>query len=223
MSSGVPPRAGRLARMAHRTQSAGVTNVQASQSPKAVESPQLSAWAEDTPAGEALDISTDATLPIGAISPLANVVDHFGEITSSDGTPVVFRSENSATLSPEPSRSYLTEPEATVQVSLEPYERALVNEYPPEAPATLPIGTQSPDAINIIPIQHTLITQAPPPTETVRGLSVALPPRNDMWIPAEIRVAPKKTPRYMVVLAVVGFCTLVAASTALFAVLLGQS
>jgi hypothetical protein len=223
MSSGVPPRAGRLARMANRSQSEGVANAQVSQSPKAVESPQLSAWTEDTPAGEALEIPTDATVPIGTVSPLANVIDHFSEVTNSDGTPVVLRSEYSATFSPEPTRSFLTEPEATVQVNLEPYEQALLNKQVPESSATLPIGTQSPFAERAHPIEQTVATQVPPPIEMVRGLSVALPPRNDMWIPAEIQVAPKKTPTYVVVLVLLGFLGLIAVSTVLFVVLLGQS
>ena len=102
-------------------------------------------------------MAPEATVPVGSVSPVAHWTS---EATSSDGTPFVLRADTAppddATLSDvEPSapskrvsqptqrglpdaRSFLSTPEATVQMNPDAHGEALS-----DAPATLPLGSIS--------------------------------------------------------------------------------
>ncbi len=177
------------------------------------------AWSDETPppAGAYHDtFAPEATVPVGSMSPVAHWT---AEQTSSDGTPVVLhpdplpprgalpasdpsqhfdpsRPPSHATQGGLPSsRSFLSEPEATVQTS--PSGEAMQSS---DAPATLPIGSMSsiahaplvatrpspfdslipgPPPPQVQPAQHApWRPPAAPPQPTHHTLSTALPPRH---------------------------------------------
>jgi hypothetical protein len=123
---------------------------------------------------------TDATVPVGAVSPFAHWTD---QQTHSDGTPL--RLEPASVEAPH--RSFLHDSEQTVQVPM--------NFDEPEglapAPATLPLGTTHTSAIMAAPLPQApstlpLSTALPPRPPPTWGAPAPLPspmPQRRAWLP----------------------------------------
>lgn len=186
--SGPPPRAGRLS---HRTVEGNADSRPASRPSVPVPAPH---WVEDTASDGSPSLAPD-TLPIGAVSPFAVWPV---ENTCADGTPIAFtgaapRDENESFEAPASPRSFLNDAEQTVQVPMSLEESALS-----DAPATLPLGTQSPFAAapaSFAPVPAMPPSPSMPATLPLpQGVSTALPPRAVAWGQAPTGFAPTQVP-----------------------------